>query len=165
MASAEPLTVVYRSRPATWADLDGVAEIERLSFPIPWRREFFEAELGERNRYHRVLESTGPNAAGIAAYVFAIVLPGEFHINKIASHPEVRRQGLGKRLMADALEEARRSGADSAALEVRVSNEPALAFYRSFGFAEAYRRARYYLDGEDALVLIRPILDLPLPPR
>ena len=39
-------------------------------------------------------------------------------------------------------------------LEVRVSNRPARTFYAGLGFREAGRRTRYYLDGEDALVLV-----------
>jgi len=39
-------------------------------------------------------------------------------------------------------------------LELRASNLPALAFYRSLGFTEAGRRPRYYHDPiEDALLM------------
>ena len=36
---------------------------------------------------------------------------------------------------------------------VRVSNAPAIALYKSFGFEEAGIRPRYYQDGEDALIM------------
>jgi ribosomal-protein-alanine N-acetyltransferase len=39
-------------------------------------------------------------------------------------------------------------------LEVRFSNVPARRFYEGLGFAEAGCRPRYYLDGEDALVMV-----------
>ena len=45
-------------------------------------------------------------------------------------------------------------GSAAITLEVRISNAAARQFYRSYGFAEAYRRRGYYQDGEDALVLI-----------
>ena len=32
-------------------------------------------------------------------------------------------------------------------------------FYGSYGFTEAYRRRAYYQDGEDALVLVLPLVD------
>ncbi|HSM38624.1 MAG TPA: hypothetical protein VK838_04760, partial [Candidatus Limnocylindrales bacterium] len=47
-------------------------------------------------------------------------------------------------------------------LEVRVSNVAAQALYRRFGFEAGGRRPRYYTDdGEDALVMTTPDLDLP----
>ena len=45
-------------------------------------------------------------------------------------------------------------GSAAITLEVRVSNTAARQFYRSYGFAEAYRRRAYYQDGQDALVLV-----------
>ena len=45
-------------------------------------------------------------------------------------------------------------GSTAVTLEVRVSNDAARAFYRSYDFTEAYRRRAYYQDGEDALVLV-----------
>ena len=159
MATPNPEFELYRLRPAAPDDVAGIAEIERASFPVPWRREFFEGELAEPGRYHRVLERQLPGIPVLAGYLFAVTLFDEFHINKIATHPAVRREGHGRRLLADALEAAQARRAASVVLEVRVSNDAAVGFYRTFGFTELYRRRRYYLDGEDALVLVLPLLD------
>lgn len=159
MASLSPEFELYRLRPASAGDMAEIAAIERASFPIPWRREFFEGELTEPGRYHRVLERQLSGTPALAGYLFAVLLFDEFHINKIAIHPAVRREGHGRRLLADALEGARQRNATSVVLEVRVSNAAAIDFYNAFGFCELYRRRRYYLDGEDALVLVRPLLD------
>ena len=41
-------------------------------------------------------------------------------------------------------------------LEVRTSNEPAIALYERFGFRSAGKRPRYYQDtGEDAVIMWR----------
>jgi ribosomal-protein-alanine N-acetyltransferase len=55
-------------------------------------------------------------------------------------------------LMRRLFEEA---GADARyTLEVRTSNDEAIAMYRRFGFRPAGRRRRYYHDnGEDALIM------------
>jgi ribosomal-protein-alanine N-acetyltransferase len=151
---------IFPMRPAVPADLDEIAEIERLSFPVPWRLEFFEGELRHSNRYHRILERAGSGGSRVAAYLFAIALPDEFHINKIATHPDFRGRGLGRRLLEDAIEQARGRTAKSVVLEVRLSNVSAIDFYKSFGFTEVQRRKRYYLDGEDALVMMLTLLDL-----
>ena len=57
--------------------------------------------------------------------------------------------------MDEVLAFASRTGIEEIYLEVRVSNRPARAFYAGLDFREAGRRNRYYLDGEDALVLVR----------
>ena len=41
-ALPEPLTL----RDARHADLDGIASLEQLSFPVPWKRDYFEVEIG-----------------------------------------------------------------------------------------------------------------------
>ena len=160
MASARPEYSLYRLRPAEEHDLDDVAAIESASFPLPWHREFFAGELRESNRYHRVLERKLTGSPRLAGYLFAVTLFDEFHINKIASHPSVRGEGHGTRLMLDAIASARALVSSSIVLEVRMTNAPAIRFYSGFGFIEIGRRRRYYKDGEDALVMMLPLLDL-----
>jgi len=72
----------------------------------------------------------------------------------LAVRPECRRQGLGRRLMAELLAEARRRGADEVTLEVRAGNAPAQGLYAALGFQAVARRRGYYPDNnEDALVM------------
>ena len=159
MASPAREFELYRIRPASADDVAAITAIEEASFPVPWRREFFEGELRETHppRYHRVLERQLPGVPGIAAYLFAVVLFDEFHINKIATHPVVRGEGHGRRLMDDAIAAARARAAGSIVLEVRASNAPAIRFYGRFGFVEVGRRRRYYKDGEDARLMLLPL--------
>lgn len=154
MALSEPRTSPYRLRPAAPFDLDEIARIEAESFVVPWKREFFSSELAESHRYIRVLARDDGVPPPIGGYVFAVSLYEEFHINKIATDTRLRQRGYGRWLLEDALARARSMGSSAVTLEVRVSNEPARRFYRSYGFAEAYRRRAYYQDGEDALVLV-----------
>jgi ribosomal-protein-alanine N-acetyltransferase len=160
VASPRPEFTLYGIRPARPEDLDEITTIEEASFPVPWRREFFAGELRDSNRYHRVLERHLPGFPRVGGYLFAIALFDEFHINKIATHPALRGEGHGVRLMNDAIAAARAQMASSIVLEVRTSNAMAIRFYSGFGFIEIGRRRRYYKDGEDALVMMRPVLDL-----
>jgi ribosomal-protein-alanine N-acetyltransferase len=161
MALREPRPSPYRLRAASPFDLDEVARIELESFPVPWKREFFASELVEPHRYIRILGRDDGGAPRVGGYLFAVSLYEEFHINKIATDLRLRQQGLGRRLLEDALDRATSMGSSAVTLEVRVSNDAARAFYRSYGFAEAYRRRAYYQDGEDALVLILPLANGP----
>ena len=154
MALREPRERPYRLRPPGPFDLDEIARIESESFPVPWKREFFASELVEPHRYLRVLVGETEAEPRIGGYLFAVSLYEEFHINKIATDARLRRRGFGRLLLEDALARARSMGSTAVTLEVRISNDAARAFYRSYDFAEAYRRRAYYQDGEDALVLV-----------
>jgi ribosomal-protein-alanine N-acetyltransferase len=84
-------------------------------------------------------------------------LVGEAEILVLVVAPDTRRQGLGAALLARVLEAAAAAGAREIHLEVNEANAPAQALYRAAGFAESGRRARYYKDGADALVLSRAL--------
>lgn len=159
MALREPHPAAYAVAPARPEHLDEIARIERESFLIPWKREFFESELSEPYRYARVLASRDGSLPEVGGYLFAVSLYEEFHINKIATDPRVRNQGWGRRILEDAIGRARSVGATAVTLEVRVSNLPAREFYRSYGFREAYRRKAYYQDGEDAFAMVLGLTD------
>jgi ribosomal-protein-alanine N-acetyltransferase len=131
-----------------------VAALERASFPVPWKRDYFEAEIGAPHRFNRV--AIGPKG-DVSGYVFCAFAAGELHVNKIAVAGRHRRQGIATLLMDDVLGFARKNGVEEMYLEVRVSNRPARTFYAGLGFREAGRRGRYYLDGEDALVMVRDL--------
>jgi ribosomal-protein-alanine N-acetyltransferase len=139
-------------REARRTDLDAIAELERLSFPVPWKREYFASEVGAPFRLNLVARDDRGTLVG---YVFCAFAGGELHVNKIAVASPARRCGLATRLMDEVLTFARGLSAEEIYLEVRVSNQPARRFYEGLGFAEAGRRAGYYLDGEDALVMVR----------
>jgi len=157
MALRKPEPAFYAIRQASVQDLDDIVRIERESFRIPWKREFFESEISEPYRFARVLAGGADVVPRIGGYLFAVSLYEEFHVNKIATDPRVRHRGLGRLLLEDAIARARSIAADSITLEVRVSNAPAREFYRSYGFREAFRRKSYYQDGEDAFALILPL--------
>jgi ribosomal-protein-alanine N-acetyltransferase len=157
VALRKPEPTLYGIRPAETGDLDEIARIERESFRIPWKREFFESELREPYRFMRVLAGDPSVVPRVAGYLFAVSLYEEFHINKIATDPRVRHRGLGRQLLEDAIVRARSIGAESITLEVRLSNVPAREFYRSYGFRESFRRKAYYQDGEDAFALVLPL--------
>lgn len=141
-------------RDARRADLDAIAALERASFPVPWKREYFESEIGAAHRFNRV--ALGPRGE-LQGYVFCAWAGGEVHVNKLAVDPLVRRHGVATRLMDDVFALAGSVAAEEIYLEVRVSNQPARAFYHGLGFTDAGRRPGYYFDGEDAVVMVRKL--------
>lgn len=89
--------------------------------------------------------------------VLARAVAGEAEILTIGVAPAARRQGVGARLLAAAMDIAAGGGAQEIFLEVSAANPAAQALYRAAGFAEAGRRRAYYPDGSDALLLRRPL--------
>jgi ribosomal-protein-alanine N-acetyltransferase len=135
-------------RAATTADLDAIDEIERHSFPQPWPRATFEAEL---TRDHARVVVAGSPVIGFCNYW---LVAQELHVLAIATHPDRRRGGIGKLLLDHAIADARATGCTLATLEVRRGNLPAIALYERAGFATVHIRARYYQDNdEDALIM------------
>ena len=146
---SDELTIAAAAR----GDLDAIHRIERNSFPVPWRREFFESELTADWRHCRVAKRGGE----IVGYLFAMWLFDEMHVNKIAVTESERRQGIALRLMQQCMAFAMRHRIHSISLEVRESNEAAQEFYRSLDFEPAYVRPRYYPDGESAVIMVREL--------
>ena len=133
------------------ADLDEVLAIERVSFVTPWTRAAFCYEI-EQNKVARcTVMRAGERVVG---YVCLWEIGHEIHITNLAVHPEWRRRGVGKRLLALTMAEGGGRGVTLAFLEVRPSNTHALRLYESLGFQVIGRRTGYYFDtGEDALVM------------
>lgn len=67
---------------------------------------------------------------------------------KVYTHPDFRRQGIGRALLEHLLAESRARGAQHAISGVPLSDEPALAFARACGF-EAVGEERYFAAGAD----------------
>ena len=76
----------------------------------------------------------------------------ELHVTLVAVHPQRRRQGLGRWVLGEMLEEGRRRGAARGTLEVGAENMAATALYAAAGFTTSGRRRGYYRNGEDALI-------------
>jgi ribosomal-protein-alanine N-acetyltransferase len=136
---------------ATEDDIDAIHRLELEIFAMPWRREFFVTEVRGSGRFNLVVR----RGDAIAGYLFAMWFLDEMHVMKIAVAADERRRGIARQLMDRAEEFAAGRGITMISLEVRQSNVEAQAFYTSIGFDAAYRRPRYYPDGESAVVMIK----------
>lgn len=79
-------------------------------------------------------------------------------LQRIGVHEDARRHGVASALLAALLRHAPSTGADRVLLEVRADNRGAIAFYAARDFTEIDRRARYYRDGTDAVVMRLPLV-------
>lgn len=133
-------------------DIRDLARADAVCFDDPWPEPYFAAELFAPGRFHRVLVEP---AGAIVAYLFTAWQYLDLHILNVATLPDYRRFGLGKRLMLVAEEHARQMAGESLTLEVRAGNTAAFRLYEGLGFELVGVRAGYYADGTDARIMTK----------
>ena len=152
-ARPQPTEPAYVIRKASGTDdLSAVADLQRATFTNAWGADAIRWEL-EHTDVARLYVLQAPGGA-LVAYCACWMVFDELHINSLAVDPAWRRRGVARRLLQHVLGEAAASGARSATLEVRRSNEAARALYEGLGFRVEGLRSGYYQEPrEDALVL------------
>lgn len=139
---------------ATDADLQAIDDIERQSFPNPWPKATFQAELRLDWASIDIARVNG-EVVGFCNYW---IVPPELHLHVIATRLERRGEGIGTALIGHVLATAAHKACQRAMLEVRASNRAAIRLYERAGFATVHVRPRYYSDNaEDALVMSRDV--------
>ena len=150
---AEPRTTI---RDMTHDDLSMVSDIERRSYEFPWSHGVFRDCL--LAGYQNIVLQRGDSVAG---YGVLSVAAGEAHILNICVHPDYRSRGYGEKLLDEMLFRARTASVRQIFLEVRPSNERAIALYRKKGFHQVANRPAYYQahgGREDAAVLSKKLV-------
>lgn len=138
---------------------EALADLHARCFrsPPPWGAKDFAGLLADPLAFLLV--------EGDAAFLLGRAVAGEAELLTLAAAPEARRLGLGRRLVARFLYQARLRGAERAFLEVAADNAAAITLYESSGFQAAGVRKAYYLGegGEriDALVMARDLPPVP----
>ena len=127
-----------------------VAELEKLCFSLPWDETSVAGELTNPLSLWLVAEDNGV----LAGYVGSQSVLGEADMMNLAVKPDYRRRGIGEALVLALVDGLKAQEVSSLTLEVRASNEPAIALYEKLGFYQVGRRPGYYRSPrEDALIL------------
>ncbi|SDJ05636.1 ribosomal-protein-alanine N-acetyltransferase [Ferrimonas sediminum] len=125
--------------------------IEQLSHRYPWSQATLASCLGSSYQG----EALKVDGVPVGYYITHTVV-GEATLMNICLLPDMRGQGLGRRLLQRCLDTLLQQQAECCFLEVRASNESALALYRNIGFAQLSRRKGYYPTDngrEDAVIM------------
>ena len=142
----------YEIVPMDRSHLESIAALERQCFSVPWSIPMLEEELFNPQASFLVAEGENGQVLGYAG--LQVVLD-EGYIANIAVDPKWRRQGLAGELLEVYCRFAQAHLA-FLTLEVRASNEAAIALYVKHGFVQAGVRKNYYQDPkEDALIMTR----------
>jgi len=144
---AEP----YLIRRADSADIPALVAIERACFSDPWTASGIRETIQYETARAFVAESGG-KAVG---YVMARISGEEGEILNLAVLPKSRRKGIARCLLDEALGSIVAAGVTEAYLEVRQSNEEAIALYQAHGFRPVGVRPDYYRDPREAALVLR----------
>ncbi|QRN84690.1 ribosomal protein S18-alanine N-acetyltransferase [Clostridia bacterium] len=137
--------------------IDGLLEVERLSFTTPWNRDTFVYEMESNTLASYYVALIDEQVVGYGG-MWSVLNEG--HVTNIAVHPLHRRKGIGQTLLNTLLLFAIGSNLTDVTLEVRESNEAARTLYENNGFVVEGRRKGYYSDDkEDALIMWRHFND------
>lgn len=135
----------------TAVDAAAAAEIERGCFSDPWS----EQSLASEAVCPLTVALAARAAAGLVGYVFLSYDGALGYISNVAVRPDCRRTGIGRELISALLDRACSMGIETITLDVRDTNEAAIALYRSLGFREAGRRRSFYrLPVQDSVIML-----------
>ena len=148
-----PLPPSLSFSPMREDDLTEVLVIENDIYPHPWTRGNFLDSL-DSNYETWVLRA----ASGILVGYFLLMMAvDDAHLLNITVRGGLHGQGIGRLMLDKTVQLARDHHMSAILLEVRLSNERALAVYERYGFFQIGLRKDYYPAAnqtrEDAVVM------------
>jgi len=152
-----PLNAHYDLRPLTIAQIDECWQLDQRCFVDgeAYSRDTFEYLLTapESVSYRVVTQNSA-----MAGFVIGLLEPDHTgHITTIGIAPEHRRRRLASCLLERVEDGFRRRDARIARLEVRATNVPAQMLYLSLGYSVTQRLPKYYSNGGDGLLMVKPL--------
>lgn len=123
-----------------------IAEVCGLSH---WSSKDYLEEIVRTDSIFIKAAGDGGIVAGflVGRYVPAAYGDGvDLGLYNIGVQPEKQKQGIGKKLMKNLIDECSQTGVRNIFLEVRASNAGAINFYRSFGFVKTGVSKLLYRD-------------------
>lgn len=134
-------------RQARVEDIDFLWQIDQQSNPHPWQLEHFQAALVRQ----RV--DVAEKKSKLLAYAIWQVVLDEAELHLLVTQQKYRQQGIAQALLTHFFAD---TTIKRTLLEVRQSNQAAIALYQKNGFTAIARRKDYYLlPTEDALIMER----------
>ena len=152
-----------RIRKVRQSDIDRIVDIERSWHHLShWSIDSYYRLLNDdsfTSSFVAEIEDED-GRINIVGFVIFHIAADVSEIYNIAVENGHARSGIGRHLMAAAIEESGRRQARKIILEVRKSNNPAISFYLGFDFRIAGDRKNYYSNPmEDAYVMELDVSD------
>ncbi len=132
-------------------DLEQVMKIENACFAVPWTETGFFSFFIREDALFLVAEED----ERILGFCGVLMVLDEGDITNVAVSPGERKRGIGKQLVEAMIAQTQSRGVKTLHLEVRKSNNAALALYRGLGFVESGIRKGYYESPTEDAILMR----------
>lgn len=134
-------------------DLENVLRIENSIYPFPWSQGNFADSIDSGYESWVICDAFGM----IAGYFLMMLAVDEAHLLNITVRLDLQGQGVGRLLLNKVMALAKEKNMHFLLLEVRPSNQHALAVYQHAGFNKIGIRKNYYPaprnTREDAIVM------------
>ena len=157
MALVPPLNAQYDVRPLTLSHIDECWRVDKRCFVDgeAYGRDTFEYLLGSPESVsYRVVMQNGV----MAGFIIGLLEPDHTgHVTTIGILPEHRRRRLASSLMDTVEKGFRKRNVRIVRLEVRATNISAQKLYLSLGYSVTQRLPKYYSNGSDGLLMVKPL--------
>jgi ribosomal-protein-alanine N-acetyltransferase len=158
------METLYKLRKFVPNDLQAVMQTNRVCLPENYS-DFFFIDLHQRYPETFIVAEENDKLLGYILCRMEVGLSNmglsglirKGHIVSIAVMPQVRRRGVAQAVINKAIEGMQYYKSKQAFLEVRVTNEPAIALYKKLDFEISKTLNGYYSDGEDAYVMTKKL--------
>ena len=138
----------------TEEDIIEVSRIEQETFSMPWSPDDFMEMISLDYAYY-IVAKEGDTVLGCCGIRN---MCGDGEITNVVVDAKYRKRGIAEAMLRYLMKESRSIGVRNYTLEVRESNQPAIALYEKLGFkTEGVRKGFYEKPTEDALIMwMRP---------
>jgi [ribosomal protein S18]-alanine N-acetyltransferase len=146
-------------RTFTRDDLSAILAIQqKCPGTAQWRDEDYLRLAGDPGGSILVAQTEGATPPAVAGYAAFHCLGDEAELRNLAVNPSQQRRGIARALLTAGMRALQELGVRQLFLEVRATNQPAVALYQSLGFRLLDTRRNYYQNpADDALVMTRRI--------
>ena len=135
--------------------VDLIVDFYKENFNDGWNKQMLLSAF-EGQRYFSIGVFFGDELVGVIGYT---LLLDDADIESVVVKESFKRQGIASALIDLAIIDIIKNRKQKIFLEVRKSNLPAINLYTKCGFSELSVRKKYYADGEDAIILVKDLVE------
>lgn len=134
------------------AVLFDLVELDSQDFPHPWPKHAWE-DFFQNNSFYIGTH----NQVKLNGFILFMTNVGDSfaHLLKICTKKSDRGNGIGARLLFDAISNLEEMGIKNFYLEVEENNTSAINLYKRHNFKIVHKKKGFYSDGTTALILTR----------